>query len=81
MPYSKEERKKALKALKKKLKLLRLDDESSIGGAFSSGKQSSIAGIKPPPGFPDDIWTELCELGRLKRVPGTRDQYMIVPQG
>ena len=81
MPYSKEERTKALKALKKKLKILRLDDESSIGGAFSSWKQSAIAGIKPPPGFPDDIWTELCELGRLKRVPGTKDQYMIVPQG
>ena len=77
---SKEELKRALKAFKKRLKLARRDDESRIGGAFSSGKQSAIVGIRPPDGFPKEIWEQLCEKGRLKRVPGHKDQYMLVPQ-
>ena len=40
-------------AIKKKLKLTRLDDQSRIGvGPMSSGRESGIVGIAPPvPGF------------------------------
>ena len=80
--FSKDEHQRALKAFKKRLKLIRLDDESSsIVSAFSSGRQSSIAGIRPPDSFPPEIWPELEQKGRLKRVPGTKDQYMLAQPG
>jgi hypothetical protein len=60
-----EELKRAYKAFKKRLKLMRLDDASGLGRGGS--KQSSIAGITPPTGFPPGIWEEPVALGRLKR--------------
>lgn len=57
----------ALGKFKKRLKLCRLDDESSMGGhAFTGGRTSSIVGIKPPAGYPPEIWDELVALGKLK---------------
>ena len=82
--FDKEELKRALKAFKKRIKLLRRDDESKLGGgAFTGGRKSGIVGIVPPEGFPPEIWTALVAKGRLKPVPGTqrRRQYEIVPQG
>ena len=47
------ELKNALKAFKKRLKLARLDDESRLGGRYtSSGGQSGIIGIFPPAAVP-----------------------------
>lgn len=67
----KDELRRALDAFKKRLKIMRQDDESKLGsGPFSKGKASSIAGIRPPPGFPPEVWEELAEAGRLKREPG-----------
>ena len=67
----KHELKRALKAFKKRLKILRQDDESKLGhGPFSGGRSSIVAAIRPPPGFPPEIWEELVEAGRLKREPG-----------
>lgn len=60
-----EERKKALKAFKKRLKLARLDDESGI--SRGGGRKSGILGISPPAGHPSGIWEELVSLGKLKR--------------
>lgn len=62
-----EERKRALKAFKKRLKLARLDDES---GLTRSSKKSGIQGITPPAGHPPGIWEELVALGKLKREMG-----------
>lgn len=59
-----EERKRALKSFKKRLKLARLDDES---GLARSSKKSGIQGITPPAGHPPGIWEELVALGKLKR--------------
>ncbi len=57
----------ALKAFKKSLKLMRLDDESRIGGgAMSSGHKSGIVGIRPPDRFGREVWDELVRTGRLK---------------
>ncbi len=62
-----EELRKAMKAFKKRLKLARLDDESSLGhGPMSGGKSSSIVGIMPPNQYPKAVWDKLVEQGRLK---------------
>ena len=63
--------KRAMKAFKKRLKLMRLDDESSLGGGpFSGGQPSSIVAIQPPNQYPREVWDKLVELGRLRRVEG-----------
>ncbi|WP_152052919.1 hypothetical protein [Tautonia marina] len=63
-----DERKRALKAFKKRLKLTRLDDESGL--SRGGGKRSGITGITPPPGYPAEVWEELVALGKLKRDMG-----------
>lgn len=64
---SPEELKRALKAFKKRLKLARLDDESSLGGGpMSSGKKSTIVAITPPHQYPRTVWDELVRQGKLK---------------
>jgi hypothetical protein len=61
------ELKNALKAFKKRLKLARLDDESRLGGRYtSSGGRSGIIGILPPSQYPPSVWEELVRLGRLR---------------
>jgi hypothetical protein len=61
--------KRALKAFRKRLKLHRLDEESSLGGGpFSSGRQSSIAAIQPPPQYPEEVWEELCLQKRIEHT-------------
>ena len=61
------ELKGALKAFKKRLKLMRLDKESGkIGGPLSSGKASGIVAITPPSQFRQEIWDELVRQGKLK---------------
>lgn len=60
-----EERKKALKAFKKRLKLARLDEESGL--SRGGGRKSTIAGITPPAGHPPEVWEELVKENKLKR--------------
>ena len=62
-----EEMRDALKAFKKRLKLSRLDDESSLGhGPLSSGRASGIVAITPPSQYRRAIWDALVAQGRLK---------------
>ncbi|MDO8631479.1 MAG: hypothetical protein Q7R41_13410 [Phycisphaerales bacterium] len=62
-----EELRNALKAFKKRLKLSRLDDESSLGrGPLSSGKSSGVVAITPPNQYPRAVWDQLVAQGRLK---------------
>lgn len=71
--------KQALKAFKKRLKLTRLDEESSLGGGpFSSGRDSGIVAIQPPSQYPREVWEKLVEQGRLRRAGG--GMYELVPQ-
>jgi hypothetical protein len=58
-----EERKRAFKAFKKKLKLTRLDDQS---GLSHGTKTSRVGGITPPPGHPAGVWDELVHEGKLR---------------
>ncbi len=58
--------KRAMKAFRKRLKLTRLDAESSLGGGpMSSGRGSGIVGVQPPVQYPQAIWDELVRMGRL----------------
>ena len=75
---STEELRKALKAFKKRLKLARLDDESSLGhGPMSGGKASGIVAVMPPNQYPKAVWDKLVEQGRLKYAG--RGLYQLVP--
>ena len=59
--------KSALKAFRKRLKVVRLDDESGIGSkVMTGGKKSGIAGIVPPNQFPRAVWDELVKQGKLR---------------
>ena len=63
------ELKAALKAFRKRLKLIQLDDQSRIGrGPMSGGHASGIMAITPPDQFPPAVWEELARQGRLKRA-------------
>jgi hypothetical protein len=72
--------KSAFKAFKKRLKLTRLDAESSIaGGPLSSGRGSGIVAITPPNQFPQAVWDELVKQGKIKHAGhGT---YELVGEG
>ena len=49
--------KQAMKAFKKRLKLTRLDAESTLGGGpFSGGRSSGIVAIQPPNQYPRQVW-------------------------
>ncbi len=65
--FTREELKVALKAFKKRMKILRLDDESGWSSSpMTGGRRSGIAAIKPPDQYPKEIWEELVEQGKLK---------------
>ena len=65
----KEELRLAMKAFRKKLKLMKLDDELRLGrGPMSGGGKSGVVAITPPNQFPKDVWEELAEQGKLKRA-------------
>lgn len=63
-----EEHKRALKAFKKRIKLMRLDEESGL--SRGNNKKSGITGITPPAGHPPGIWEELVTLGKLRHDMG-----------
>ncbi|MHC4938874.1 MAG: hypothetical protein ACYTHK_07895 [Planctomycetota bacterium] len=59
--------KRALKAFRKRLKLVQLDAESTVGGGpMSAGRQSGIVGVRPPDQFPQEVWDLLVKQGRLR---------------
>ncbi len=59
---------KAFKTFKKRLRLTRLDAESTLGGSsLSGGRKSGIVAISPPGNFPQEVWDKLVEMGKLRR--------------
>jgi hypothetical protein len=59
--------KRALNALKRRLKLARSDDEfSSSRNPMSRGAESAIVGVRPPDGYTRDVWDLLVLQGRLR---------------
>jgi hypothetical protein len=61
------EKRAAMKAFRKRLKLSRLADESRITGRLlTKGEDSSIDAIIPPHEYPRDVWDALVADGELK---------------
>jgi hypothetical protein len=68
MPSTESELKRALGAFKKRLKAIRLDDDSRLGhGPLSGSRREKVVSIQPPTGFGRAVWEELADLGYLKR--------------
>ena len=65
--FTKETLQRAMKALKKRFKVTRLDDESKLGhDAMSKGGSSGIVAVKPPPQYPAEVWQALEAKGRIR---------------
>lgn len=58
----------AMKAFRKRLKLMRLDDESRVNSRnpLTSGQRSPIRSIQPPQGWPREVWETLARRGKLR---------------
>jgi hypothetical protein len=68
---TKEERDKAFKAFKKRLKIYQaVASGSSAPASHLSREKFTIVGVEPPPGFPPEVWDELVEKGKLKKGRG-----------
>jgi hypothetical protein len=65
---SPEELKRAFKAFKKRLKVTRLDAESSISGGPLSHTRGKIVAITPPNQFSQAVWDALVRQGKLKKA-------------
>lgn len=62
---------RALKTFKKRLKVMRLADESKLRGRrLSSGRESEIDAIVPPTEFPREVWIALAARGDLRDTGG-----------
>lgn len=70
--------KRAMKAFRKRLKLNRLDEESSIHGAMSKGQRSTVVAVEPPDSYAPDVWAELVRQGRL--LEAGRRQLELPPE-
>ncbi len=68
--------KKAFKAFKKRLKLTRLDAESSLSGGPMGGSKHDIVAIVPPNQFQQAVWDLLVKQGKLK--PAGHGMYELV---
>lgn len=65
--FTKETLQRAMKALKKRLKLTRLDDESKLGhDPMSKGGHSGVVAVRPPNQYPDEVWQALEQKGRIR---------------
>ena len=67
MPATEEEMKKALKAFRKRMKIMQLEEDSKLGHSPLTGAKSTIVSIQPPSGFGKEVWEELADKGFLKR--------------
>jgi len=66
-PVSEREMADAIKAFRKRLQVMRLSDESKLGGRYTSGgRKSGIDAIEPPREFPRRVWKALAKAGRLR---------------
>ncbi len=62
-----EEMKAAMHAFNKRLKLARLNDESRLGGHYTTtGRASQIDAIVPPSEYEPPVWKALVAAGRLR---------------
>lgn len=58
---------KAMKAFRRRIKLVRLDHESKLGvGPMTGGRKADFESIMAPQEFPDAVWKALAANGRLE---------------
>ena len=77
--FTKETLQRAMKALKKRLKATRLDDESKLGhDAMTRGGRSRIVGVTLPKQYPAEVWQALVEKGRIREVERGSGTYEVV---
>ena len=70
---------RAMKAFKKRLKLMRLDDESGLGiGSGPKSREAGITAVTPPDRYPQAVWDKLVELGKLRKA--SHGLYQLQPQ-
>lgn len=70
-PELKHQMDSALRAFRKRLKFMRLDDESRLGSRqMTGGRKSEIDAIIPPNEFPHEVWAALAKTGQLKDTGG-----------
>ncbi|GAB4546512.1 MAG: hypothetical protein Tsb0013_05410 [Phycisphaerales bacterium] len=56
----------AMRAFKRRLKLVRLDEESRLGSKqLSGGRKSQVDAIMAPSEYPREMWQHLAREGRL----------------
>lgn len=68
MPSTDSDLKRALAAFRKRLKMIRLDDDSRLGhGPLTGSRREKVVSIQPPAGFGRAVWEDLADLGYLKR--------------
>ena len=61
--------KKAMRAFRRRLKLIRLDHESRLGvGPMTSGLKADFDAILPPYEYPAEVWEALADAGKLRRT-------------
>ena len=61
--------KRALQMFRKRAKLTRLDDESSLGRSpLTKGSNDALSAITPPAEFPSAVWEELVRQGKLRSI-------------
>jgi hypothetical protein len=65
---TKEQLKQAFKAFKKRLKLTQLDEDSRLSRSPLSSDKFKILAITPPNQFPQEVWDELVNQGKLKKA-------------
>ena len=77
--FSLDELNEAMRAFRKRLKLMRLEDESKLRGRrLTAGRGSSIDAIMPPGEFPREIWQALEQAGKLEH---TGQGFYMEPKG
>lgn len=76
--FAKREYDSAMAAFKKRLHVVRLNDESRLGGRYTSGgHRSGIDAVEPPHGHDGKIWKALVREGRL--VNAGQGMYALAP--
>lgn len=71
--------KKAMKAFRRRLKLMKLDHESKLGvGPMTSGRSADFESILPPHQFEDGVWKTLARDGQLR---STGRGFYALPDG
>lgn len=66
-PIPEETLREAMKAYRRRHKLMKLDHESKLGrNPLTTGKAASFESIIPPHQFPENVWRELATRGELE---------------